>query len=266
MLTERPVFLTPKNLRPHLPLFVFLPGLDGTGELLRTQTDGLEVGFDVRCLAIPPNDQTSWEDLAAQVVDLIKVEIEKSGDRPVYLCGESFGGCLTLKVLAHAPNLFERVVLVNPASAFRYNPLLVCSHSFVNLVPESVIHRSASWLFPFLIQGGRVSVEDRHALLKAVRSVPKKTLLWRLSLLSEFAWQEEQLQQIKQPVLLVAGGADQLLPSVSEVYRIANHIPRNKVVILSHSGHACLLEKETNLYQIMQDHHFIEELSAVGQH
>ncbi|HIK18546.1 MAG TPA: alpha/beta hydrolase [Leptolyngbyaceae cyanobacterium M33_DOE_097] len=266
MVTELPVFLTPKNLRPHLPLFVFLPGLDGTGQLLRTQTDGLEVGFDVRCLAIPPNDQTSWERLAAQVVELIKTELKKTSDRPVYLCGESFGGCLALKVLAHQPSLFQRVILVNPASAFRYNPLLVCSHSLVSLVPESIIHRSAAWLCPFLIQAGRVSIEDRHALLQAVHSVPKKTLLWRLSLLSEFVWQEEQLQQIKQPVLLVAGGADQLLPSVSEVYRIANHIPTQKVVVLSHSGHACLLEKEVNLYQIMQDHHFIEELSAVGQH
>jgi len=85
-------FLTPKNLRPDLPLFVFLPGMDGTGQLLRTQTEGLERLFDVRCLAIPPTDQTGWDELAERVIDLIEAELKQSGDRPVYLCGESFGG------------------------------------------------------------------------------------------------------------------------------------------------------------------------------
>jgi hypothetical protein len=54
----RPCFLAPKRLQPQYPLFVFLPGMDGTGQLLRSQTAGLEVAFDVRCLAIPPDDFT----------------------------------------------------------------------------------------------------------------------------------------------------------------------------------------------------------------
>jgi len=55
-----PCFLTQTG-QPEYPLFVFLPGMDGTGQLLRSQTAGLEVAFDVRCLAIPRDDLTSWD-------------------------------------------------------------------------------------------------------------------------------------------------------------------------------------------------------------
>lgn len=36
-----PFFLTPERIQPEYPLFVFLPGMDGTGQLLRSQTAGL---------------------------------------------------------------------------------------------------------------------------------------------------------------------------------------------------------------------------------
>lgn len=67
----QPCFLTPKRLQPEYPLFVYLPGMDGTGQLLRSQTAGLEIGFDVRCLAIPREDLTSWEVLTNNVLHLI---------------------------------------------------------------------------------------------------------------------------------------------------------------------------------------------------
>lgn len=73
----KPCFLTPKRLRPEYPLFVYLPGMDGTGQLLRSQTAGLEVGFDVRCFAIPRKDLTSWDVLTNSVLDLIHAELEK---------------------------------------------------------------------------------------------------------------------------------------------------------------------------------------------
>ena len=38
--------------------------------------------------------------------------------RPVYLLGESFGGLLALAAASEAPELADRVVLVNPATSF----------------------------------------------------------------------------------------------------------------------------------------------------
>lgn len=41
-----------------------------------------------------------------------------SPTRPVYILGESFGGVLALAVAADRPELVDRIVLVNPATAF----------------------------------------------------------------------------------------------------------------------------------------------------
>ena len=108
-LTSHPCFLTPKRLQPEYPLFVFLPGMDGTGQLLRTQTAGLEVAFDVRCLMIPPNDLSSWDVLSDQVIDLIEEELKINQIVPKKLGGlESYGN---LELLHQSCHLQHKILL-----------------------------------------------------------------------------------------------------------------------------------------------------------
>jgi len=255
---SRPCFLTPKHLNPNYPLFVFLPGMDGTGQLLRTQTEGLEVGFDVRCLAIPADDLTNWEDLAQTVVNLIEEEIKKQPSRSVYLCGESFGGCLALKVALKSPQLFDRIILINPATSFHQRPWLGWGGKLSSFFPESVYRLSTIALLPFLSNLAKISPSDRRALLNAMRSIPPETVTWRVSMVSEFNIDETQLRRLTQPVLLIAGGADQLLPSVDEVERLVNDFPNAKMIVLPQCGHTCLLEKDVHLFQIMKEQNFLD--------
>ncbi|BAT52908.1 Alpha/beta hydrolase fold protein [Nostoc sp. NIES-3756] len=254
----KPCFLTPRRIQPEYPLFVYLPGMDGTGQLLRSQTAGLETGFDVRCLAIPRQDLTSWDVLTNNVLDLIHAELEKSSQRVVYLCGESFGGCLAMKVAIQSPKLFKRLILINPASAFKLRPWLDWISQLVELVPESLYDVGALGLLPFLASLQRISRNIRHELLKTMRYVPAETVVWRLSLLREFDVSDEQLKSLNQTTLLIAGGSDCLLPSVNEVTRLANLIPNSQAVILPQCGHACLLEEDVNLYEILQFNKFLE--------
>ncbi|OUL20317.1 alpha/beta hydrolase [Nostoc sp. T09] len=261
----KPCFLTPKRIQPEYPLFVYLPGMDGTGQLLRSQTAGLELGFDVRCLAIPRQDLTTWDVLTNNVLDLIHAELEKSSQRPVYLCGESFGGCLAMKVAIQAPQLFKRIILINPASSFKLRPWLNWASQLTYLVHPCLYEVGALGLLPFLASLQRMTRSDRQELLKSMRSVPPETVLWRLSLLREFHVEDEQLRRLSQPILLLAGVQDRLLPSVDEVRRLANILPNSKMLLLPHSGHACLLESDTNLYKIMQNYNFLESNAEVMQ-
>jgi pimeloyl-ACP methyl ester carboxylesterase len=253
----QPCFLTPKRLQPQYPLFVFLPGMDGTGQLLRSQTAGLEIGFDVRCLAIPRDDLTSWDVLTEHLLNLIYAELEKRTEQSVYLCGESFGGCLAQKVALAEPQLFERIILVNPASSFHLQPWLNWTTQFTHLVPSSLYEVGALGLLPFLAALGRISKSDRQELLKTMRSVPPETVLWRLSLLREFDVDQRQLGRLHQPVLVIASAEDRLLPSMSEAKRLVKILPNSKMVVLPHSGHACLLETDINLYNIMKANNFL---------
>lgn len=237
--------------------------MDGTGQLLRTQTTGLEQRFDVRCLAIPPDDLTSWDDLTQIVVELIQSELEQSPGRSVYLCGESFGGCLAMKIALHSPDLFERIILVNPASSFKQQHWLSWGSQVTRWLPGLLYHWSSIGLMPFLANLERLTPDDRYALLKAVQSVPQKTSIWRLTLLHEFDLPETQLQQLRQPVLLMAGLADRLLPSWAEAQRLSKFLPNAKMITLPKSGHACLLEADVNLYEILQAHDFLQPASEL---
>ncbi|WP_392531652.1 alpha/beta fold hydrolase [Nostoc sp. C117] len=261
----KPCFLTPKRLQPEYPLFVYLPGMDGTGQLLRSQTAGLEVGFDVRCFAIPRQDLNSWDVLRNNVLDLIYAELEKSPERPVYLCGESFGGCLAMKVAIKAPHLFKRIILINPASALHLRPWLNWVSQITYLVPSGLYDIGALGLLPFLASLPRISRSDRHELLRTMRSVPSETVLWRLSLLREFHVDDKELRCLTQPALLIAGGSDRLLPSVTEVKRIGDILPNNKIVVLPDCGHACLLEQDINLYEILKDNEFLESNADIAK-
>lgn len=263
---SRPCFLTPKKLQPQYPLFVFLPGMDGTGQLLRSQTAGLEVAFDVRCLAIPRDDLTNWEELTDQVVSLIEAELENNRDRSVYLCGESFGGCLAMKVATASPHLFNRIILINPASSLRRRSWLNKASQLTYLVPAGFYNVGALVLLPFIACLERILPSDRQELLKTMRSVPPQTVLWRLSLIKEFNVNKTQLRQLTQPILLVASAFDLLLPSYTEAKRLAKILPNAQLVVLPHSGHACLLEQDINLYEIMQAKNFLDDDAETATH
>lgn len=258
----KPCFLTPKKLQPQYPLFIYLPGMDGTGQLLRSQTAGLEASFDVRCLAISHSDMSRWEDITNNVLSLIDVELQRNSQRSVYLCGESFGGCLAQKVAIAAPHLFKRIILINPASSFKLRPWYVWASPLMNYVPGWVFDVGAIGLLPFLASLSRITESDRTELLETVQSVPSETIRWRVSLLREFNIDNNKLAQLTQPILLVASTDDRLLPSLEEVHRLANILPNSKIVTLPNSGHACLLEADINLYEILKANNFLGDLTT----
>lgn len=277
--------LVPRPVRSSHPLFIFLPGMDGTGTLLRSQLDRLVPWFDVRCVAISNQDHTDWEPLARQVSALIESALaadnaktiahpnraqtagQKAGQkddapqsrrRPVYLCGESFGGCLAMQVLSISPHLFDRVILINPASSFRRLPWMQLGSMLTRQLPDLAYRYSARGLVPFLIEADRVPKRDRAALEKAMGSVPAKTAAWRMLLLSRFEAERLPLEHMNHPVLLIAGRQDKLLPSIREARSLQRRFPNAHLTILPNSGHACLLEWDVNLPKILRQHNFLE--------
>jgi pimeloyl-ACP methyl ester carboxylesterase len=256
-LKRRLSFLSPKPSQPHYPLFVFLPGMDGTGRLFYRQAERLTQSFDIRCLAIPTDDSSDWEALSLQIINLVKAELEKSPQRHVYLCGESFGGCLALSVALAAPWLFQRIILINPASSFNQRPWLSLGIPITPWIPDFLHQGSSVGLLPFLAVLNRIAPSDRRTLLGAMQSVSQASVSWRLSLLRNFTLDENKLRGLTQPVLLLAGAADRLLPSVEEANRFRRRLPNAQMVVLPESGHACLLEAKLQLYEIMKDQNFL---------
>jgi len=250
-------FIQPKQINRDAPLFVYLPGMDGTGELLQTQADKLATCFDLRCLTIRIDSYSTWQDLAKDTVQLIKAELTHKTNQQVYLCGESFGGCLALKTALAAPSLIKKLILVNPASSFNQFPILGLGVNITPWLPTWLHRYSAAGLLPFLAKLNRINDCDRHKLVESMKSLPPQVVSWRLSLLRDFKVADEQLRSLKIPTLIIAGGEDSLLPSVDEADKLITLLPNAKKTVLPHSGHACLLEAAINLYQILVEQNFI---------
>ena len=148
---------TPKSLRllactpvtASRPLFVFLPGMDGSGALLQPQVAGLSTGFDIRCLSIPPDDLRGWEELTEQVAALIRMEQQRHPGRKTTVCGESFGGCLALKLITRFPKLCDQLILVNPATSAQRQPWIGACSSLTQLLPTPIYQLSTFSLCNF---------------------------------------------------------------------------------------------------------------------
>jgi pimeloyl-ACP methyl ester carboxylesterase len=231
--------------------------MDETGkELMTLQTAGLEADFDVRCFVIPADTLDCWDSLSHQLIALTKAELEKI-PRSVYLCAESFGACLALTALTQAPELYDRIILINSASSFHRVPLLNLGSFLLSWTPQLLYNFSSILALPFLAQITRLSPKARNALIKATQDAPKRTAEQRLELLRTFKVDEIKLQKITQPVLVIGSKNDHLLPSVNEAYRLAKVFPNTQVFTLPHSGHACLVEQNVDLVTILQAANFL---------
>ena len=258
-------FLTPAVTNPNVPLFIYLPGMDGTGQLFDRQIPGLEQCFDIRRLSVAVDDLSGWEQFTKQIVQLIKRELEQYPRQCVYLCGESFGACLALKVVLRAPEICDRLILVNPATSFKRYPLMYWGSLLVRPLPTALHRMSCVSFLPFLAALDRLEVADRQALLEAVQSVSQETSIWRLSLLREFHVNEAELHTITQQTLIIAGSRDRLLPSLREAEHLMQHLPDVRTHTLPYSGHACLLETGVNLYEILKTTNFLPQSQLLAE-
>jgi pimeloyl-ACP methyl ester carboxylesterase len=148
----------------------------------------------------------------------------------------------------------EKLILVNPASSFNQRPLLSWGIGITQMMPDFLHRSSALTMLPFLAALGRMAQEDRRSLLKAMQYVPPATISWRLSMLQQFQISPRELQRLQFSVLVVASQGDRLLPSVAEAKRLIQQLPKAKLTILPDSGHACLLETNIRLKDILHHH------------
>ncbi len=252
-------FLPPQHPQPQAPLLIYLPGMDGTGKLLRSQTSYLEGAFDIRRLSIPVDDLTDWDALTCKIAELIRMELGSDiPRRALYLLGESFGGCLALKLAIAEPELCDRLILVNPASSFKQQPWMRWAAYLTHLLPANLYSVSCMVLLPFLAALDRIDRQDRNLLLEVMQSVSFKSAMWRISLLDSFDVSINQLQNISQPTLVVSSGRDRLLPSAAEGKLLTQTIPRSDLHFIPDGGHAVLLERDIDLLEILRIHGFLE--------
>ncbi|XP_059644087.1 phytyl ester synthase 2, chloroplastic-like [Cornus florida] len=255
------------------PLLLFLPGVDGLGLGLVLHHQRLGKLFDIWCLHIPIMDRTPFADLVNLVEKTVRSEYYLSPNRPIYLVGESVGGCLALTVAARNPGIDLVLILSNPATCFsksQLQPFL----PFLEFMPVQLHHgvpymlslltglplrmAMATWekgLPPEQTVGelsqGVIALSSFLSVLADV--LAGETLLWKLQMLkSASAYTNSRLHAVKAQTLILSSGKDQLLPSEEEGERLCRILPKCQIRKFSDQGHALLLEDGVDLVTIIK--------------
>lgn len=271
-----PRWFTPILCGPPLknaPLLLFLPGMDGVGLGLILHHKALGSAFEVWSLHIPAKDRTPFQDLVEFVEETVKNQHSISPEKPIYLVGDSFGGCLALAVAARNPTIDLVLILANPATSFnrsQLQPLL----PLLEALPEQ-LHFTVPYFLsfvmgeptkmatvtidsslppgPFLDQLSSNLVDLLPRLAGLTDIIPKDTLLWKLKLLkSSAAYANSRLHAVKAEVLVLASGKDNMLPSGEEARRLERSIGNCKVRFYKDNGHTILLEDGVNLLTLIK--------------
>ncbi|KAL3591332.1 hypothetical protein D5086_009972 [Populus alba] len=255
------------------PILLFFPGMDGVGLGLTLHHKALGKVFEVRCLHIPVYDRTPFEGLVKFVEKTVRLEHASSPNKPIYLVGDSFGGCLALAVAARNPEIDLVLILANPATSFNRSQLQPL-FPLLEALPDE-LHNAVPYLLSFVmgnpVKMAMVNIESKlppglqieqlsnnlTAMLPSLSGladiIPKDTLLWKLKLLkSAAAYANSRLHSVKAEVLVLSSGKDQMLPSGDESQRLKSSLKNCTVRHFKENGHTILLEDGVNLLTIIK--------------
>ncbi|XP_061352391.1 phytyl ester synthase 2, chloroplastic-like isoform X2 [Gastrolobium bilobum] len=255
------------------PLLLFLPGIDGVGLGLILHHQKLGRIFDIWCLHIPVADRTPFIDLLKIVERTVRSENQRSPNRPIYLVGESLGGCLALAVAARNPDIDLVLILANPATSFSRSQLQLLTPLLEALpgpLPRGlpiILSLTAGdplrMVLDNVVKGlplqntARELMEDfttfSSSLPVLADILPKETLLWKLKMLkSASAYAHSRLYAIKAQTLILCSGNDQLLPNQQEGERLLQLLPKCELRKFDGRGHFLLLEGSIDLVTIIK--------------
>jgi pimeloyl-ACP methyl ester carboxylesterase len=198
---------------PEATPIVILPGMDGTGELLRALVDQLALHRPVQLFAYPPDQPLSYAQLTTYVV-------QRAPNRPFVVLGESFSGPIAIEVAATDPRAAGLVL----ASSFARHPLPARFAAFTRLLdlrwlPKRIIAAT--------LMGSTATPELTARLRQVLTALPREILQFRAREALRVD-KRDRLREITCPVLCLHGRFDYLV-NRRQVDEIVTEQPRCQV-------------------------------------
>lgn len=224
------------------PALLLVPGLDGTALLFYRQIPRLAPKFRVVSFPLPDDRDCTMSSL---VTDLAAVIDQVSPTEPVILCGESFGGALSLSFALEHPERLRGLIILNSFPRVHQRLQIRLGPSLLKLVPwgamplvrrftESKMHTS------------HTRPEDLKQFHERSRSIGRTGYIRRLEILQDYDIRK-RLPEIATPTLFLAADQDHLVPSVQQAEFMASRMPNATVEVLEGLGHICLINHDFDL-------------------
>ncbi|PTD97115.1 alpha/beta fold hydrolase [Pseudothauera lacus] len=200
---------------------VLLPGLDGTGLLLRDFATAC--GPDIKVItASYPSDRTlDYAELESVARSFLPA------DEPFFLLAESFSGPIGISIAARPPPHMRGLIL---CCSFARNPqpMLAALRPFISILPVSLLPVG---LIACFVLGRFKSPAGVDALASTLASVSPAVVRKRLGTVLA-ADMTDALARVRIPVLYLRAADDRVVPRASSEL-VMSHAPQTQVVELS---------------------------------
>lgn len=225
---------------------VFVPGMDGTGQLFYRQAPRLAQSFRVATYALR-NDAGS---MATLVDDLERVIAAVAPDgRRAIVVGESFGGALALSFALARPERVDRLVVLNSFPYFAPQFRLRLARYGLAIIPwgvMSLIRRATA----FRLHSAHTHRDEIRRFMELTAGASRAGYLNRLELLMSYDVRD-RLHQLRSPTLFLAADQDHLVPAVAQARLMAARVPNATLRVLEGHGHICLIAPDIDLAEIL---------------
>ena len=247
-----PVPHTAANAQVHVdgdgPPLIYVPGMDGTGQLFYRQGPALARRFRVITFRLR-DDARTMDELVQDLHDLLDAVVPDG--TPAILMGESFGGALSMSFALRHPSRVRALVILNSFPWFAPQFRLRLAHLGITLMPWQAM-RLIRRLTAFRLQSPHTPRADMHRFLRLTAGTTRRGYLNRLAMLREYDVRE-RLRDLHRPTLFLAADRDHLIPSVSQARFMCERVPNSDMRILAGHGHACLVAPDVNLDAILDE-------------
>jgi len=223
-----------------LPL-LYVPGIDGTGELLLGTASRLAERFRLLRLAYcgdvgrARGGSPTYPELAASVAALC----DGLGIEACLVVAESFGGAVALQLALDRPDLARGLLVVNSFAHYPARLRLAVARCTSPLVPRALFDLGRRWLAPRSLFGARRDPGTVAAFRSLRGSFFDRAYRDRLAMIAGLDLRP-RLGELRQPVALFAGDHDRIVTSRRCMAEIHAGLPDSTLEIVPGGGHLIL--------------------------
>jgi pimeloyl-ACP methyl ester carboxylesterase len=230
-----------------MPAFAYLPGLDGSAELLFMQEARLAERYDL--VRVPWRHDVTAEH--GTLVDDVERALDTAGAERAVVFAESFGGTVGLLFALRRPERVERLVLFNTFAWYPNRELVRLGRVLARRAHPKVVHAVRQIVDTPLLALEGVRPDARRRFLEATYRQPLAAYARRLDLIEAFDVRA-RLGDISVRTLVVGAENDRVVP-IGASRELAARIPGASLRILPHVGHAALMTPGISLVDIMDE-------------
>jgi pimeloyl-ACP methyl ester carboxylesterase len=223
---------------------VLVPGLDGTALLFYRQAPILARRFHVETFPLPDDESCTMESLVAMLKERVERLASERGEEKVFLCGESFGGALSLSFALRHPEKLAGLVVLNSFPYIRQRVRIRLGPPLLKLMPWGAM--------PLVRRFTESRLHSSHTLpedieeFHRVTAIGRRGYIRRLELCGNTTFGTSSTDRRSHPVS--RGRRDHLVLGRGSALHGGSEC-RGQVKVLEGYGHICMIHYDFDLLE-----------------